>query len=84
MSLIGCKHTLSDVTVAPGIAYTVSLQRTANRVYSRLMDLRLAPNDGSLRIHADVTALCSNAFKNKIYKHFSRNNGICQGFWLII
>ena len=65
MSLIGCNHTLSDVTVAPGIAYTVALQRTAHRVNSRLMDLRLAPNDGSLCIHADVTALCSNTFKIK-------------------
>ena len=65
MSLIGCNHTLSDVTVAPGIAYTVALQRTAHRVYSRLMDLRLAPNDGSLCTHADVTDLCSNAFKIK-------------------
>ena len=62
--LIGCYHTLGDVTVAPGKAYSHQcFKPTAHEMNSPSTNYCLTPTDSSLQVRSTDTIFRSNAFE---------------------
>ena len=79
ISLIGCQHTLGDITVAPGKAYSQNaLSPQLAKWIHRTRNYCLAPNDSSLQVRKTATIFRSNAFENKRYTYFITSPFFCQ------